>query len=91
MSRFTYRLHALQRMFERKIRPDMVEFVINSGITIEFYSRDTPYPSRLVLGWDNNRPVHVVVADNPQDNELIIITVYQPNPEYWDSSFSRRL
>ena len=90
MSRFVYRVHALQRMFERQIERSMVESVIQSGTTIESYPEDTPYPSRLVLGWDRDRPVHVVVADNLQDEEAIVITVYQPDPMRWDSSLSRR-
>ena len=90
MSRFVCRVHALQRMFERQIERSMVESVIQSGTTIESYPEDTPYPSRLVLGWDRDRPVHVVVADNLQDEETIVITVYQPDPMRWDSSFSRR-
>lgn len=90
MSRFVYRVHALQRMFERQIERSVVEFVIQSGATIERYLEDTPYPSRLILGWDRDRPVHVVVADNPHDEETIIITVYQPDPTRWDASFSRR-
>ncbi|NMP23435.1 DUF4258 domain-containing protein [Sulfobacillus sp. DSM 109850] len=48
-------------MFERQIERSVVESVIQSGTTIESYPEDTPYPSRLVLGWD--RPVHVVVAE----------------------------
>jgi hypothetical protein len=63
MSRFVYRVHALQRMFEREIERSVVESVIQSGTTIESYPEDTPYPSRLVLGWDRDRAVHVVVAD----------------------------
>ena len=69
MSQFVYRVHALQRMFERSV----VESVIQSGATIESYPEDTPYPSRLVLGWDRDRPVHVVVADNPQGEETIVL------------------
>lgn len=30
----------------------------------EDYPDDTPYPSRLLLGWHNNRPLNIVVADN---------------------------
>lgn len=90
MSRFVYRVHALQRMFEREIERSVVESVIQSGTTIESYPEDTPYPSRLVLGWDRDRPIHVVVADNLLDEETIVITVYQPDPMRWDVSFTRR-
>ena len=90
MSRFVYRVHALQRMFEREIERSVVASVIQSGTTIESYPEDTPYPSRLVLGWDRDRPIHVVVADNLHDEEAIVITVYQPDAMRWDASFSRR-
>lgn len=90
MSRFVYRAHALRRMFERQIPPSVVESVVRSGTTIETYPEDTPYPSRLVLGWVQGRPVHVVLADNRDGDEVVVITVYQPDPARWDASFSRR-
>jgi uncharacterized protein DUF4258 len=58
--------------------------------TVEDYPDDTPYPSRLVLGWNGRRPIHVVVADNLDDNENIVITVYEPDPEEWEPDFRRR-
>lgn len=50
MTRFAYRAHALKRMFERQIERSAVQ----SGTTIERYPEGTPYPSRLVLGWDGD-------------------------------------
>ena len=49
-----------------------------------------PYPSRLVFGWHNLRPLHVVVADNTDDGENIVITAYEPDPEEWEADFKRR-
>jgi len=46
---------------------------------IEEYPDDTPYPSRLILGWNGTKPLHVVIADNNEDKETIIITAYEPN------------
>ncbi len=60
------------------------------GETIEGYADDTPYPSRLILGWIGQRPIHVVAADNMMDNEIIIITVYEPDKEKWSDNFKRR-
>lgn len=91
MGQFVYRVHAIQRMFERQIQRSVVEAVVDSGTTIESYPEDTPYPSRLVLGWDRGRPVHVVVADDLEDDETVVITVYLPDPMRWNASFSRRL
>jgi hypothetical protein len=60
------------------------------GDTIEDYPDDTPYPSRLVLGWVGARPLHVVLADNAATREIIVITVYEPDRVRWDAAFKRR-
>jgi hypothetical protein len=85
-----FRVHALQRMFERRISVDDVYAVIARGEVIEDYPDDRPYPSRLVLGWIGARPLHTVVADNLSENELIVITVYEPDSEVWEADFKRR-
>ena len=54
------RQHAAQRMLERGISVADVLTALNSGATIEDYPDDTPLPSRLTLGWVDERPVHVV-------------------------------
>ena len=53
------------------------------------YLDDTPYPSRLVLGWIGTRPIHVVAA-NTAGGETIIVTVYEPDPAQWDADFKRK-
>ncbi len=58
---------------------------------MEDYPNDTPYLSRLVPGWVENRPIHLVVADNEIGLETIVITVYQPNPSLWSADFRKRL
>ena len=88
--RLFFRRHALQRMAERKITVDNVKNVLRTGETIASYPEDRPYPSRLVLGWIGTRPLHVVVADNHEDNVQIVITVYEPDPTLWEEDFKRR-
>jgi len=85
-----FRAHALQRMLERHISMEEVESVLKAGETIATYPDDEPYPSRLILGWVGDRPLHVVVADDPVGNVLIVITVYEPDPALWESDFRRR-
>ena len=62
-----------------------------NGKVIEEYPNDSPYPSCLISGRVNNRPLHVVIAENEIDNELIVITVYEPDPVKWDDNFERRI
>jgi hypothetical protein len=85
-----YRVHAVQRMFERKVSVRNVARAIRSGMTIEDYSAEMPEPGRLILGFQGKRPVHVVVSENSDRNELTIITVYIPDPEKWNQDFKSR-
>jgi hypothetical protein len=88
--RVVFRVHAVQRMFERGISAADVCHVLSRGAIIEEYPTDEPYPSRLVLGWCQSRPIHVVVADNKPDDELIVITVYEPDPALWEELRRRK-
>lgn len=90
INRIVYRIHAIKRMFQRGISPASVRRVLETGEIIETYPEDTPYASRLMLGWAGSRPLHVVVADDPQAQEVIVITVYEPNPNEWEPGFRRR-
>jgi hypothetical protein len=85
-----YRVHAVRRMFERGITEADVGRVLSEGEEIAAYPDDTPYPSRLLLGWRGNHPLHVVAAYNAQDDEQIVITVYEPDPALWEDGFRRR-
>jgi hypothetical protein len=85
-----FRIHALRRMFERHISVDDISEILRLGEIIESYPGDLPYGCRLVLGWRGYRPLHVVVADNFDDNESIVITAYEPDPEQWQPDFKRR-
>ena len=77
-------------MFERQITEEDVRNVLNNGIIIEDYPDDRPYPSKLLLGWCEIRPIHIVVAYNENDNEDIIVTVYEPDNTLWMPDFRRR-
>ncbi len=88
-NKLIFRKHALQRMFQRSIRVEDVHAVLSGGKSIIDYPDDTPYPSRLMLGWCGERPIHVVAADTPE-SETIIITVYEPDPALWEPGFERK-
>ncbi|MBZ0301194.1 MAG: DUF4258 domain-containing protein [Anaerolineae bacterium] len=90
MRKLIFRVHAIQKMFERGISQMDVRTVIEHGEVIREYPDDTPYPSRLVLGWREKRPLHVVAADNDADDETIIITAYEPDPALWKPGFKQK-
>ncbi len=85
-----YRVHAVQRMFERKVSGRRVREALETGETIEDYSAEMPEPSHLILGFQGKRPFHVVTSENPQENKITIITVYLPDPNKWKKDFRSR-
>ncbi|MDI7268789.1 MAG: DUF4258 domain-containing protein [Myxococcota bacterium] len=85
-----FRVHALRRMFQRRITVDDVRRALAGADVVEDYPDDLPYPSRLVLGWSGRRALHVVVAGNAEAAQEIVITAYEPEPERWESGFRRR-
>lgn len=84
-----YRKHAIIRMFERGIRDQDIRSVLYSGEIISDYPNDAPYPSRLILGWIDGNPIHVLTAETEND-QTIIITAYRPDPKLWESDFKRK-
>ena len=88
--KLVFRAHAIQRMFERGITEGDVKDTMINGIIIEEYPDDTPYPSKLMLGWASGRPIHVVCAYDADDDQDIVITVYEPESTRWSADFKRR-
>ena len=85
-----FRIHAVQRMFERRISTKNVRTVLQAGEMIEDYSEDMPAPGGLMSSQPGQRPLHVVMAENKTENELIVITVYEPDPGQWKTGFRNR-
>ena len=85
-----FRIHAIQRMFERRVSEDDVRQVLLFGEMIEDYSDEMPNPGGLMSGRRGKRPLHVVMSENTQDNELIVITAYEPARSQWKSGSKDR-
>jgi len=86
---FIYRLHAVERMFEREISHEAVELCIRQGKVIERYPDDTPYPSFLTMCIDEEgEALHVVYARDGE--KYIVITAYRPDREKWSDDFTKR-
>jgi hypothetical protein len=83
MTKILYRVHAVQRMFEREISPVKVCKALEAEDMIEDYSSEMPEPSRLLMGFQGKRPFHVVTSENPEANEITVVTVYLPDPNKW--------
>ena len=81
--------HIARRMLIRGIARRQVLHVIITGEIIEQYENDTPYPSCLLLGRDDEgRPLHVVCGLAP--DSVWLITAYYPDPDEWEEDRKTR-
>jgi hypothetical protein len=78
-------------MFEREISPEDVLEAVRNGEIIKEYPDDRPYPSFLILSFVNNRPLHVVVARNTNDDFCFVVTIYEPDKSMWSKDFKTKL
>jgi hypothetical protein len=92
--RVLYSGHARREMQEEEFGSitdqEVYEAICRSEI-IETYPDDTPYPSVLIFGMtDANRPLHVVCAYDTGDDRVVVVTVYQPDPDRWEDNRRRK-
>ena len=82
--------HAIRQMSrpDRMIGTREVREVITKGELIEDYPDDPRGHSCLLLGYVEDRPVHVVCS--PKDDFLAIITAYVPDPDQWTRDYRKR-
>jgi hypothetical protein len=90
MTKILYRVHAVQRMFEREISPTKVRRALEAEDVIEDYSSEMPEPSRLIMGFQGKRPFHIVTSESPEANEITVVTVYLPDANKWKKDFRSR-
>jgi hypothetical protein len=77
-------------MYERQISKAQVMSVVHSGTIIAEYPNDSPYPSYLLSGTAENRPLHLVVAVDESASSCYIVTVYVPDPNQWTDNYQSR-
>lgn len=87
---FKFSGHAVQRMFQRNIRKSTVVKLVNKGDVIAYYNDDQPYPSQLILGFDDVGPVHIVAAKDGVSKVCYIVAVYRPDLKIWNEDFKTR-
>jgi hypothetical protein len=83
-----FRVHAIERMFERGIAVDEIQAAVLRGEDIEKYNDSSGYPASLKLAGKGRRAIHVVVAETPE--ERIVVTGYRPDRARWTEDFRRR-
>ena len=82
-----YNDHAVAQMFKRDIEIKDIRYTIEYGEEINRYPDDKPYPSYLLFGFVEKRPIHVVLARDEENERCIVITAYEPDNTIWDADF----
>ena len=80
----------MQRMFQRGLTVKEVQEVIEDGDIITDYPDDVPFPSYLMLHWINDRPIHVVLALDAENQRCLVVTAYVPHLSQWHPDFRTR-
>jgi len=88
--RIVFSGHAVKQMFQRQISRDEVKAVLDDGEVIAEYPDDRPYPSYLMLGIVNQRPIHTVVAGDVETQTIFVVTAYEPDEDLWQADFKTR-
>lgn len=57
-----------------------IGLVLATGTLVEDYPNTRPHPSYLMLGWQGDRPLHVVASDNPGGQFTLVITFTSLTP-----------
>ena len=74
----------------RKIEAREIEEAIYNGTIVEPYPSDPRGASCLILGFTRQqRPLHVLCGGLEED-EVLIITAYEPNPNEWEADWKTR-
>ena len=88
-NRYEISLHAQEERCEEEITLHDIEEAFIHGEIIEDYPDDQRGHSCLVLGYSQNRPIHIVCAILP-NKWLRIITIYIPQKPKWINPEQRR-
>lgn len=82
--------HAITRMFQRALTKNTIRRIISEGEVIADYPEDCPYPSCLLLGYCDDEPVHIVLAQDKGSGKCFVVTVYKPDRDKWSEDFRSR-
>jgi hypothetical protein len=88
--KYQVRKHTLRRLAQRGISLENTLKIIMEGEIIEDYPRDKPFPSCLVFGLIRQKPLHVVISLDEEEEMAYIITVYKPSLDKFESDYKTR-
>ena len=89
-NQFELSKHAVDQSISRQIRLQEIREAIANGQIIEDYPNDKYAPSCLICGLTKiGKTIHIQ-SSYPSRPLIKIITVYEPDPQKWNSDFTIR-
>ena len=82
--------HVNMRLGQRCITREQLFASIDTFQIIEEYQEDRFLPCYLLFAELESRAVHIVVAVDEAEDNIRIVTAYEPDPHLWDASFKLR-
>jgi hypothetical protein len=90
VGKYTISFTHTEKLRERMIESADLEQAILNGSIIERYPNDPRGPSCLILGFSKaGKPLHIVCG-NIEEEEVLIVTAYEPDPEEWEKDWKTR-
>jgi len=81
--------HILERILRRGVSTNDVLAALSTGVIIEQYPTDYPFPSCLVLGYtQTGKALHIVCGSDGAD--VWLITAYFPGQAEWSDDYKQR-
>ncbi len=82
--------HANMRLRKRFIERTSILNAVDVFEIIESYPNDKYLPSYLVYGRADGMVFHVLFAVDVEDDNLRVVTAYQPDPKDWEQDLKTR-
>lgn len=88
--RIYWTYHVNMRLKGRFIPRETILRSVNSYEIIEEYPKDKYLPSYLVYAEYEKDIIHIHIAVNVKNKNIIIITAYRPSMDKWEKDFKTR-
>ena len=82
--------HAEERRLKQGVLIDMIHSIVHDFDVIEDYPEAYPLPAKLLIGFWNQTPLHVVAGFDLDREIVYIITVYIPDSEHFEPDWRTR-
>ncbi len=90
VDKYTISFSHTEKVRVRRIQLNEIEEAILNGQIIEPYSDDPRGPSCLILGFSKEGRALHVLCGNLEEDDVLIITAYEPNPDEWEADLKTR-